>query len=435
MINLFVEITATLTDVIFLVWFVSRFHDIPISKNFGSLVWAVLLFSYQIFIDTVLPAFNMVALIGALLFSVCFSLSLERKAYIRSIFAAFLYLIVIMLTGNVIYSIFSLVIEDIGAVIHGSRSYLRVIYLLICKFVHLAFYQLILKVLGKDKTLNWKNGVLSFVFTIATASALGFLMKLAIENPNHQIEVIVLFLAVLLVLLNLILYVMINQAQVLLKNKYELVLMQDRMKYEKNRVEEAAIIWSNIRQVKHDLKNHFAVLSGHLNEGDIEFCQKYVAKLNTTIETMGNMIQSGNSVIDYLINSKLSNLDGVEVLVSGYVGNYGDIDDVDLVCILGNILDNAIEAQEDIETEKRIELHFLHRKTSRIIICKNTIKASVLSNNRKMESTKKNPELHGIGHQIVEATVMKYNGLIDYFENDGVFGLQIMLPDAIPPSE
>ena len=200
MINLFVEIAATLTDVIFLVWFVSRFHDIPISKNFGSLVWAVLLFSYQIFIDTVLPAFNMVALIGALLFSVCFSLSLERKAYIRSIFAAFLYLIVIMLTGNVIYSIFSLVIEDIGAVIHGSRSYLRVIYLLICKFVHLAFYQLILKVLGKDKTLNWKNGVLSFVFTIATASALGFLMKLAIENPNHQIEVIVLFLAVLLVL-------------------------------------------------------------------------------------------------------------------------------------------------------------------------------------------------------------------------------------------
>ena len=102
---------------------------------------------------------------------------------------------------------------------------------------------------------------------------------------------------------------------------------------------------------------------------------------------------------------------------------------------MANLLDNAIEAQEKLVSEKRIELLFLYRKSSRIIICKNTIDKSVLQNNKEMKSTKDSPELHGIGHQIVETTVGKYNGLIDYFEDSGMFGVQIVIPDAQVQSE
>ncbi len=390
---------------------------------------------YQLFIDTVLPVFDMVALLGVVVFSVGFSITLERKALIKSIFAAFLYLIVIMLTGNLVYSVFSVAIDDVDAVIHGSDSYLRVIYLLVCKLMHFASYRLILKVFGKDRTLDWKNGVLSFLFTIATAFALGFLMKLAVSNPSDEVEVLVLILAALLILLNVILYLMIYQVQSLLKSRYDLMLIQERMTSEKNRVEEVSLIWNNIRQVKHDLKNHFSVLKGHLNDGDIVSCQKYVSQLYGTIESMGNLIQSGNSVIDYLINTKLSTLDNVEVLISGYVGNYADIEDVDLACILGNILDNAIEAQEHVVSAKRIELLFLRKNSYRMIICKNTINESVLRNNQRLKSTKDVPELHGMGHQIVETTVKKYNGLIDYFEKDDMFGVQIVLPDIVQLSD
>lgn len=431
MIHTIIEIIATIIDVIFLAWFVSCYHSVSVWKKPKALIWVTLLLTYQLFIDTVLPAFDMVALIGVVVFSVGFSITLERKALIKSIFAAFLYLIVIMLTGNLVYSVFSVTIDDIDAVIHGSDSYLRVIYLLVCKLMHLASYRLLLKIFGKDRTLDWKNGVLSFLFTIATAFALGFLMKLAVSNPSDEVEVLVLILAALLILLNVILYLMIYQVQSLLKSRYDLMLIQERMTSEKNRVEEVSLIWDNIRQVKHDLKNHFSVLKGHLNEGDIESCQKYVSQLFGTIESMGNLIQSGNSVIDYLINTKLSTLDNVEVLISGYVGNYADIADVDLACILGNVLDNAIEAQEHVVFAKRIELLFLRKNSNRMIICKNTIKESVLRNNQRLKSTKDVPELHGMGHQIVETTVKKYDGLIDYFEKDDMFGVQIVLPEKL----
>lgn len=429
MIHTIIEIIATVTDVVFLAWFVSCFHAVSVWKKPKALVWIALFLVYQLFVDAILPAFDMIALIGVVVVSVGYSITLQRKSLIKAIFAAFLYLIVIMLTGNLVYSVFSVAIEDIDTVIHGSDSYLRVIYLLVCKLMHFAFYRLLLKIFGKDRTLDWKNGVLSFLFTIATAFALGFLMKLAVSNPSYEVEIIVLVLAALLILLNIILYLMIYQVQSLLKSKYDLMLLQDRMTFEKSRVEEVTVIWNNIRQVKHDLKNHFSVLKGHLNEGDIESCQKYVTQLYGTIESMGNLIQSGNSVIDYLINTKLSTLDNVEVLISGYVGNYADIADVDLACILGNILDNAIEAQDHVVSSKRIELLFLRKNTNRIIICKNTVKESVLQNNQRLKSTKEAPELHGMGHQIVETTVKKYNGLIDYFEKDDMFGVQIVLPD------
>ena len=168
MIYTIIEIIATIIDVVFLAWFVSCYHSVSVWKKPKALIWVVLLLVYQLFIDTVLPAFDMVALIGAVVVSVGYSVTLQRKSIIKSIFAAFLYLIVIMLTGNLVYSVFSVAIEDIDAVIHGSDSYLRVIYLLVCKLMHFAFYRLLLKIFGKDRTLDWKNGVLSFLFTIAT---------------------------------------------------------------------------------------------------------------------------------------------------------------------------------------------------------------------------------------------------------------------------
>jgi sensor histidine kinase regulating citrate/malate metabolism len=143
---------------------------------------------------------------------------------------------------------------------------------------------------------------------------------------------------------------------------------------------------------------------------------------------MGNLIKSGNSIIDYLINSKLSNLNNVKVLISGYVGNYSDIDEMDLACILGNVLDNAIEAQQSVKGEKRIELHFLYKNAARIIVCKNTVGGSVLKNNKDLPSTKDSSELHGLGHRIVETTVKKYGGIVDYYEDGEMFGVQILLP-------
>ncbi len=421
------EICAVIADTLLLAWFIPRMHGTSVFKKPRTLIWIAIFAVYAMLSNHLLQGYSMIALTGMAAILVCYSIFSEPGRYKWAIIVAFLHLSILVLSEGFLFALFSYPINSAELLIYGSESILRVAYLLVCKLTQLALYQVVLQVFEKEQIPDIKNGLLA---AIITALGLGILMKYAARSGDPSTEIIIFALVIVFVLLNLILYLMIRQLRAILKNKYEMQLMQERMAFEKSRVDEASVIWRNIRQVKHDLKNHFSVMRGHLADGDIEACEKYVAKLDATIEGMGNMIQSGNTVIDYLINSKLSGLDSVEVLISGYVGHYSDIDDVDLACILGNVLDNAIEALHHIQAEKRIELLFLRRKADRIIICKNTIKESVLSNNRGLKSTKESSDMHGIGHQIVENTVKKYHGLIDYFEEDGMFGVQIMLPEV-----
>ena len=169
-------------------------------------------------------------------------------------------------------------------------------------------------------------------------------------------------------------------------------------------------------------------VSGYLKKEDIKSCEEYIEQIMPSVESMGNLLRSNNSVLDYLINSKLAGLKETQIVISGVVSNFDDVEDTDLASIIGNILDNAVEAQEKVTGTKRIELLFRMKNDNRVIICKNAISKSVLKTNKELRSTQKNPDDHGLRHQIVETILKKYDGWLDYFETDDMFGAQIMLP-------
>ena len=73
MIHTIIEIVATVVDVVFLAWFVSCFHAVSVWKKPTALVWIVLFLVYQLFVDAVLPAFDLIALIGVIVVSVGYS--------------------------------------------------------------------------------------------------------------------------------------------------------------------------------------------------------------------------------------------------------------------------------------------------------------------------------------------------------------------------
>lgn len=430
MIGTIIELFATLADVLFMVWFVPKFNGVSIKKRPISLIWALGLLIFQLLADRFLAAFDLLYVAIDFIIVLFFSISLQKGKNLWSVFSAAVYVIVIMLSTTFVFTIFSLFTDNIEVVVQGDISYIRLVFLLICKTIHFSFYRLLLLLFKKDNNLDIKNSLLSVLFNVVTAIELSIILEIAAIYDLSGMGLWVTILSIFMILQNIILYLMINQIQKLLKNKYELSLIREKIDSEKSRVEEATVVWNNIRKVRHDLKNHFAILKGKLEEEDMESCKKYLSELNNTVENMGNLIKSGNSIIDYLINSKLSNLNNVKVLISGYVGNYSDIDEMDLACILGNVLDNAIEAQKKVTAEKRIELHFLQKNTNRVIVCKNTIDESVLNDNSDLKSTKDSTEFHGLGHQIVESTVKKYDGMVNYYEdeNNTVFCVQIIIP-------
>ena len=70
----------------------------------------------------------------------------------------------------------------------------------------------------------------------------------------------------------------------------------------------------------------------------------------------------------------------------------------------------------------------MKQNSNRIIICKNTVAKSVLAENSSLKSTKQTGDAHGYGTKIVAEIVAKYHGMIDYYEEFDLFGVQIILP-------
>lgn len=426
--SIFMESITSLFDSIICVYFITKFNNVSLKKNKFVIPAILIIFGFTLINDYFMSGFNTFATFIFLAMYIIYSLTVAKGHYIRAILSAIMFEIVFVLLSSLIYMIISMTINNFNDALQGSGSPVRYIYMIIHKVSLFAVLKILLHVFKADHSLDLRNSILTFLFSFVTIIGLGMTMHISATVNAEQIDFQILIITVAFIVVNLILYILIAQIQKLLQSRYKLRLLEEKMEFEKNRHNDATAIWTNIRKVQHDIKQHLTIISEQLENGDIEDCKKYLTELLPNVERMGNIIKSENKILDYIINSKLSNLKDTKIIISGSIGDLSDINELDLACLFGNIIDNAVEAIQSVE-EKQIELLFLRQNANRIIICKNTVNGSVLKCNKELKSTKKSGDSHGYGTQIIAKIVSDYHGMIDYFEEFNMFGVQIVLPD------
>ena len=172
----------------------------------------------------------------------------------------------------------------------------------------------------------------------------------------------------------------------------------------------------------HDYKNHLAAI----RDMSSEEVANYIDKMNNEIKTANSTSHSGNHTLDIIINKYVTEceLKHISFNFDTKLSNLGFVDDFDLVTILGNVLDNALEAAEK---SKGRSISLLTKKvnTYDTIIITNSCDA-VPDKNLK---TKKQKGTHGLGLKSVAKTVKKYGGDFEweYNETDKIFIITIML--------
>lgn len=423
------ETIASLFQSIVTIWFISRFNY---KRYFGEkmpLVFTLLLFFITLVGDFLLPGFSTVNMIVLFTSSFVYAVISSGKNYPKAIISCCIIHSIIVLTGTLIYAIVSATISDFDAAIQGSESVIRCIYLVVGNLSVFVISKFVLSVFAVDKSLDIKTSVIMFVTSAVTLAGLGVTTKLAALDFAKDIQTSLIILTAAFIAINIILYSLVSQIQQLQQQKYELQLLNEKQNFEQSRLKDAEAIWENIRKMRHDMKQHFAVVQGYLQDDKPQECLQYVNDLASNIDHIGNIIRSDNKVLDYLINSKLSHLEDTQIIISGVIGDLSDIADIDLSCMIGNILDNALEAIKPLK-EKRIELLFAQQNSNRIIICQNTITESVLQKNKFLNTTKSDVKEHGLGHKIVATIAERYGGMVNYFEERDMFGVQIILPRA-----
>lgn len=432
--DLLIEFGISLFDAIICVYFISKFNHASFSprKNKFIIPALIILFAFSIVNDLFLQGFSVLGTIIFLVLYIAYALSVANKKYIRALLSACIFEIVFVLLSSLLYLIITLIIKDYDQLAQGSNGFFRYAYVLIHKITLFIVLKIILMAFKLDNAIETKQGIIAFLFSFATVLGLGATMYLASVVESERIQGQTMVITIAFIFANVALYILIYQMQRYQENKYELKLLQEKIAFEEARHNDAATIWSNIRKVQHDIKHHLSIVSGYLDDNNIEECKSYVKELLPHASNIGNLITSDNTILDYLINAKLTPLKDTQIVISGSIGDLSDIKELDFVCLMGNILDNAAEAVQKIKkvSERRIELLFLRQNSNRIIICKNTIERSVLQTNKDLKSTKDNNDTHGFGTKIIAKIVSDYGGMVDYFEEFNMFGIQVVLPEC-----
>lgn len=193
--------------------------------------------------------------------------------------------------------------------------------------------------------------------------------------------------------------------------------------------EEVQNMYQQVRGWRHDYKHHIQTMKAHLAMKQYDELDMYLSELDTDLTTVDTVIKTGNVRIDAVLNSKLAvaKRKGIRVNAKAIVPKDLAVSEVDLCIIIGNLLDNAMEAcEKEPEEENRfIRVYIDILKAQLYIYVANSMTNDIKKLGKNYLTTKSAG--HGFGLMRVDRVVARYNGYLNRQHEEGVFATEIML--------
>ncbi|MBK1813341.1 GHKL domain-containing protein [Clostridium sp. YIM B02505] len=190
-------------------------------------------------------------------------------------------------------------------------------------------------------------------------------------------------------------------------------------------------IYKQMRGWRHDYHNHIQTMKAHLVLEKYSEMEKYLNDLDKDLVNVDTILKTGNVMVDAILNSKLSLAVSYEININAKaaVPKKLKISDIDLSVIIGNLMDNAMEAALKINRieERFIRVYIREMKQQLYISITNSVEGETGRSGLVYLSTKIGSN-HGFGLKRVDSIVAKYNGFINRQSEEGVFATEIILP-------
>ena len=270
--------------------------------------------------------------------------------------------------------------------------------------------------------LEWLRFLFFPLLTIT--SMLFFIMD------KQQDDKYVLIISFGLILGNFLVFYMIKDIVYREKRMQEILVGQERTKNQTAMYLQMNEDYKEQRTKIHEFKNHMSCMNGLLELKEYEKATEYVARINKTWINEINYILTNHAIVNSVLNQKFKYAKGkgIPIIVKINDLEYLKMEDEDIVTLLANLLDNAIEAVDKIEgRENRIKFRMIY-KDERLNICvRNPIADSICEIDGRMITTKKDKRIHGIGMRNIKNVVQKYKGEMIYNCSNNYFTITIII--------
>lgn len=188
-------------------------------------------------------------------------------------------------------------------------------------------------------------------------------------------------------------------------------------------------MYTKMRGWRHDYRHHIQAMKVHAANGEFGEIVSYLDMLDDDLTNVETVIKTGNRMTDAILNSKLSLAAERQISVKADAAIPVSLttSELDLCIVIGNLMDNAMEACMELPPDQRLIRIYMEMKGNYLyFVLTNTAGGKKKQNFRTAKG-----EGHGLGISRVDAIVKKYGGYVTRASEDGAFSTEILLPQAV----
>ena len=436
-VGLIVEIAFNLVQQLMFIGFLYLFFDKGENKVKNILAFwisVLLLFTmanYFTFNEMTLNHLDsIITIVVMLVYSICF---LKGELYLRiiipiivfglNILIAYLNLFVMSTFGNVSFE----------EAIMFSTSF-RYMYLVIANLLYMVALLILLRIGKRKIQVVSKTEIIAFIIVAAAlyAGSLSTMIfyKQLINNENLTPYIIIVLIS-LFVSAGVFWFLLLKISK---DNQVKTDLLLSRQREEMYR---ESVISSGeqirlVSDIKHDMKNNLSSIYSLIDNGQYDDAKRLCLDCSESIAKIYTPINTDNPTLNAILNVEIEKARQNDISFSYTVTDSLEfVSSTDVVSIIGNLCDNAIEYLSAIDkSQRKMSLEITVRNDYRIIMCRNIILSSVLSVNPDMKTTKNDETLHGKGLNILRSIAEKYNGSLGYKEYDNSLEVTMIIKDT-----
>lgn len=343
-------------------------------------------------------------------------------AYIVMIGVEFLYAILSQTTSKMVIEVGVVPVSDYGWQI------------VVIKFINFIVF-LILKQTS-DKSHSKMTDKLFYTYLCVPVATLGTMITIfysGVDFSGHIILRIVMTLfIVFMVLGNIILFYAFQQhtEKISESAKQEIELIHKNAEIE--RLTKVIELNDNYNEVVHNMTHSLKMIEQLASEYNVEKVREIVEELTGKINRRAIYEYSNHKMLNTILSEYVAKSKNMGFEFDIYVEPgciIKRIKDIDIVSMLGNILDNAFEAVNKVDQATVVFRMFMHEKGKMCVIkVVNDYSEDIIEKNGALQTTKKEEGLHGIGLSSVAKTVGKYEGSFSYYTENKKFYAVLIWP-------
>lgn len=319
-------------------------------------------------------------------------------------------------------------IEFLVLISHNGS--LRILLNISIKLLQFITVKTVAKFHNKEKSHISKYKI--FIYSVAIMISIFSIVKIRDGLLNgYMNSVYSTYITAIIIIIDLCIYLIIYYYSESNQRKLDIEMQKLTIQQQQKDIENIIHDYYETLKIRHDIKKYLSIAIEMINQKEYEQLKEYLYSFQGN--KLGNVktyINTQNKMFNAIINQKLCEAEKAGIKIECFIfddlSDFSGMDNLELCLIFLNLLDNAIEAERNVDMPI-IKLNIFQNAGYNCFKIENIVDNDVLSANPTLKTTKTNNRIHGIGLRSVREIIDNHDGIFNITQNEKWFSVEIML--------